>query len=444
MIFSFSKLGNGGGGGGTADAAKLLESVSAIPASGRTGNVIATNIAEHQEWMDLEDFKQSGWTGVRGICSEETWLNVRFLGHENRYNGSFNGSEWINGGPENWYSGWNVTWDGNNWTATNNDWLSVSGTTDGDTWQIDFSIAAGGVNDGWDIPQHTEVYQIIPQKTGIYQANTAGTYVNALENVEYADEADFAREATCASWGFFIRNAEGEPWQDFSHAYDQRENDMFFDGNLLKINKNGSNIPFVFNEDNIPNKPLAPVSAAPVTAEEGIVYAVQNSGETTVKQALGTSGYAYTNYVDGATGYYGIKFSYPSDWMLFVVDIDDGTHGGMGVDVRWSNGDWDFSNWGGFTVSRTGNTWTATDNAGYGYVVDGYVDGNYAYVNLNAPVSTHYGVQGISEMRVPQTVYQTAVMSEQGVSKIWKGTQAEYDALVSGGTISNSTLYVIV
>lgn len=439
MIIDFYNR-NGGSPSPTGDATEL-QPKTAIPSSGAAGTLIATNIAEHQEWQTLENFSISGWTAVRGLCSEDTWLNVRFDGYENRYNGSFNGSEWINGGPENWYSGWSVEWDGNNWTATNNDWLSVSGITDGNTWQIDFSIAAGGVNDGWDIPSNTEVYLTIPQKTGIYQANSAGTYVNALGKAEYAEEADYAREATAAYWGFFIRNAEGEPWRDLPHNYEQRDNDMFFQGNLLQINKNGRNIPLVFSEENIPSVPLSPVSAAPITSEEGIVYAVHNSGETSVKQALGTSGYAYTNYVDGATGYYGIKFSYPSDWMLFVVDIDDGTHGGMGVDVKWNNGDWDFSNWGGFTISRTGNTWTATDNQGYGYVVDGYVDGNYAYVNLNAPVSTHYGVQGISEMRVPQAIYQNAVMSEQGLGKIWKGTQQEYDAIT---TKDSSTIYIII
>ena len=439
MIFSFSKLGQGGGGGGTADAAKLLEAQASLPASGTAGNVIATNIAEHQEWMDLEDFKQSGWTAVRGLCNEDTWLNVKFDGHENRYNGSFNGSEWINGGPENWYSGWNITWDGNNWTATNNDWLSVSGTTDGDTWQIDFSIAAGGVNDGWDIPQHTEVNMIIPQKTGIYQANSAGTYVNALGKAEYADEADFAREATCASWGFFIRNAEGEPWQDLSHAYDQRDNDMFFQGNLLQIRRNGSNIPLVFDERNIPTLPLAPVSATPVTADEGIVYAVQNSGETAVKQALGTSGYTFIPYDNNANGCYGIKFD-TSNNALFVVDIDNGA-GAQMTWVKWENGAWDLTEWNDWTITTTGTSWTATDNAGFGYVVEGYVDSGYGYVITNAPVTGVYGVQGAVEKRVPQTIYQTAVMSEQGVSKIWKGSQTDYDNL---GTYDNNTIYVII
>lgn len=432
MVIDFYNR-NGGGGGGTADAAKLLEAQASLPASGTAGDVIATNIAEHQEWMDLEDFKQSGWTGVRGICSEDTWLNIKFDGHENRYNGSFNGSEWINGGPEEWYSGWNVTWDGNNWTATNNDWLSVTGTTDGDTWQIDFSIATSGVNDGWDIPSNTEVYLTIPQTVGLYQANSAGTYVNALGNAEYADEADFAREATAASWGFFIRNAEGQPWNDLHHNYEQRENDMFFQGNLLQINKNGQNIPLVFSEQNIPSVPLAPVSAAPITSEEGIVYAIHNSGETSVKQALGedTSVDSWESYDGSQTGY--TKFR-GTDYHNAIQLSNDSV-----VRFHFTGGAWDSDNCEGYTITYDGTSFTADIN---GITANGSIVDGYGVVELvGGYVIGDYGGDKHQQIAVHPAKYQTAVMSEQGIGKIVKLSQAEYDALV---TKDANTIYVII
>lgn len=455
MIIDFYNR-NGGSPSPTGDATEL-QPKTAIPSSGAAGTVIATNIAEHQEWQTLEDFTTSGWTAVRGLCNEDTWLNVRFLGYENRYNGSFNGSEWINGGPENWYSGWSVEWDGNNWTATNNDWLSVSGTTDGNTWQIDFSIAAGGVNDGWDIPSNTEVLLTIPQTVGIYQANSAGTYAEIGKYAESAETADYAREATCSSWGFFIRNSNGQPWQDMHHNYEQRQNDMYFDGHMLKINNGSENIPYVFSEENIPesvknaNHIKGTDAIPPANLQvSGNVLANKEGGIYQLSSAT-TSGWVsvYPTYVEQDIDNT-LKVRYSKDYATHMdVDI---TYNNAGAVMRLQGID-------GFDVNEWAFEWTIV-SAGTNYYqmekdFDGVtvsfeaeIDGDWMVITFNVAVAVGFTAWTDANLQQEYQFYVTdrlqevnAVMSEQGIGKIWKGTQQEYDAIT---TKDSSTIYIII
>lgn len=212
MIYSFSKLAGGGGSadlsgvvasadlsgttlnlennsGTTIDSVELsgitgdatvLEPKTALPASGDAGTVIALNKPSESNWVSFSAATQIGWTTIRGISSEDTWINLHLSPSDTWTRiGSYNGSGWLN--SEYFLTGFTITWDGNNFTATNGS-MNATGTTDGDNWQIEFDNTVDEVQDDWSIPSNDEIMVITPQEIGVYQANSAGTYENVIKD----------------------------------------------------------------------------------------------------------------------------------------------------------------------------------------------------------------------------------------------------------------------
>ena len=176
MIIDFYNR-NGGGGGGDAT---VLEPKSSIPSSGAAGTVIALNKPSESDWVSFSAATQTGWTAIRGISSEDTWINLHLSPSDTWTRiGSYNGSEWIN--SEYFLNGFTITWDGANFTATNGS-MNATGTTDGNSWKIEFDNSVDEVQDDWSIPSNDEIMEITPQEIGVYQANSAGTYENVIKD----------------------------------------------------------------------------------------------------------------------------------------------------------------------------------------------------------------------------------------------------------------------
>lgn len=319
---------------------------------------------------------------------------------------------------------------------------------DGGYWDYDPETGEPTTwNESWNEMQNTPNYQewgiANPAKIGIYQANSANTYVEFdAKKADYATEAGFARK---------IKKYQGTASSDYFNAgdmiisedYGYRPRVKTGDGDGMDYDYNAlawqGEVQDVENRLNhIQIDEVYPKEETPVYVDNGNLIAVHNSGETVVKQAYAESGFTFIPYNNNAEGCYGVKTYTPNDYMQFSVGIDNGIGEAM-VWVFWQNGDWDLSGWNDWTITTTGTSWTATD--GRGYEAEGYVDGDYAYVITNAPVSTVYGVNGVSDVRVPQTAYQTAVMSKQGVCQIWKGTAQEYAQI---STPDANTIYIII
>lgn len=295
-----------------------------------------------------------------------------------------------------------------------------------------------------DYPNYQEWGIASPAKIGIYQANSGGTYEEFdTKNADYATEAGFARK---------IKKYQGGASSDSFNAGDMIISEDYGYRPRVKMG-DGEGMDYEYEAlayqqevltlnnkvDNLKIYELTATGETPIYVDNGNLIAVHNSGETVVKQAYAESGFTYIPYNNNAEGCYGVKFYTPNDYMQFCVGINNGTDEAM-VWVFWQNGDWDLSGWNDWTITTTGTSWTATDNAGNGYVVEGYVDGDYGYVSTNAPVVTIYGVNGVSDVRVPQTVYQTAVMSKQGINQIVSISAADYAQI----TPDANTIYIVI
>lgn len=286
-----------------------------------------------------------------------------------------------------------------------------------------------------------------PAKIGIYQANSANTYVEFV--AKNADEAGFTRKL--------------KMYQGNIHSDHFKAGDMIVpnEGNYLPLVKtsegDGFDSDFIRLADGndvavlqqrINNLQIDEVYAkedTPIYVNNGNLIAVHNSGETVVKQAYAESGFTYVPMSWGdVERVYGVRQAVANGFG-YIVAIGENR---MMLNL-WYNAD-DASNpyWGydqlrndGWNVTETDSlTFTAEDPNGWGYTLSGYSDGTYVYCEWNVPAVEFYG-GGAESKRVPQSVYQTAVMSKQGVCQIWKGTQQEYDAIT---TKDSSTIYVII
>lgn len=420
--------------GSTGGDATELQPVSALPSSGEAGTLIALNKPVSYDWQSLTSQAQATWSKIRGLCSENTWFSVMF-GENLWYRiGSYNENDgWLYMG---YYmlEGFTLTWDGNNFTGDNGNGLYVTGTTDGTTWEIDFSEPTKEFGADWEIPENDEVYMTIPAEIGVYQANASGTYETIIPE---------ASEKTNILQAF--------PYALGAYTYKQGDVISLSDGRVAYVNSDGvglndfktvawsTDLDSINSRiDNLPYDRLNPMSGTPTPVNSGMVIAVANSGETSVKQALGNSGYTYVASYSYATGFYGVEFN-PSDNMQSAFGIGFNGEEDTNFNIVWNGSEWDttgfdMSDWTFYTIDT--NTWSATNG---NYTLNAYFDNGVGYLDWNAPVVSWYGGSGFYGMRVPQTIYQNAVMS-QDVMKIKKMTAADY-ALI---TPDSSTLYIII
>lgn len=285
---------------------------------------------------------------------------------------------------------------------------------------------------------------VSPAHIGIYQANSANTY---------QEVGKIAATALTANQAVKLYN---QPNADYNYG-DLVVSD--YNGSLRVYLKTGGgdldgdretlawqgdvdNLAYQFR--NLKIDTVYSHSATPVSIEEGAVFGVNNSGETSVKQAIGASGYTYLPMSWGDTGFYGVKQTAGNGFGI-VYSIGDGTNGIM-LNLWYNTDDisnpyWDYSSLqnDGWVVSETDNlTFTATDGNGWGFGLSGYTDGSYVYCDFSVPAVEFYG--GMAEWkRVEQTVYQNLVASTD-VMKIKKMTAADY-ALI---TPDANTLYIIL
>lgn len=176
------------------------------------------------------------------------------------------------------------------------------------------------------------------------------------------------------------------------------------------------------------------VSALPQTTKDGSIYAYANASGYGIAQAQsGTTGYAWVAAEDGMTG-----------WTIARVPYDVTGLGEVGVVTQTTSKPW------GFGLYWNGNTWsevTGTQVDGEfaedfdGLYVTSVRDGDYLVLTFSQAAENTWG-NSHAEFYMPSVLpnYVNAVMSND-VTKIWKGTQAQYEAL---GTYNNNTFYIIL
>ena len=307
-------------------------------------------------------------------------------------------------------------------------------------WQESWSEMINGIGfQSWGISS--------PAKIGIYQANSANTYVEIkAKNADYAKKAGFTTliKAYEDNGGDFHNDYfnTGDMIVPSSSDYRPRvktgDGDGF-DGDFESLAYQGEVNELGNRLNNLKIEEVYAKEDTPIYVDNGNLIAVHNSGETVVKQAYAESGFTYVPMGWGDTEYYGIKQSDGVGIGLYV-QVGDGTNRAW-IGLSFDGSSWDFSDMNDWSINQTDTlTWDATDNYGYGWTLNAYNDGSYNYVEFSQPVVEFYG-GSCEEKRVPQTAYQTAVMSKQGVCQIWKGTAQEYAQI---STPDANTLYIIL
>lgn len=197
---------------------------------------------------------------------------------------------------------------------------------------------------------------------------------------------------------------------------------------------------------------LEPKSSLPVESEDGVVYALSSSGYGIYQAQSSHTGYNWFN-LEGKTIPQGVitKFRVPytdtaeSDFVHIKTDAN----GSGEMNLYWhpenpENKYWDIGDPNG--MNQYSAEFSLTDYWGNSLVA--VKVGNYIEVTFGAPIyqgddtiSTSRNTEVYTEGNVAD--YKSVVMSNS-INSIVKLTQAEYDALVSGGTVDDNTFYIIV
>lgn len=428
--------------------ATVLEAKSSLPVSGEAGTVIALNKAASYEWTGFTSSVTEKWLKIKGICEENTWINVCFVNNTWVRMGSYNETDgWLFMGVYA-FDGWNITMDGNNFTGDNGNGITVSGTTDGTTWEIDFNTLVKGVEADWGYPDHTEIYIETPQEISIYQANSGGTYSNEI-NLTASAAKKLVKET--------------DPYKEFN-AGDFVISDR--DGTLRAYMKTGAGtldgdreiVAWQGNVDELGQK-VNVLAKAPKYLKGyngspseviGDTYAARDGGIRQIVSSATTSGWVscFLTYesqeVDNL-----MTIKYLSGITHIDVAI---TYNGEEASMRIQDLDgFDVNEWFcGWTIISSGTNYyeMSKDFNGETVTFEAQPDssGDYILISFDKAVSIRFGAWDSNQIGneyafyvVDKLVEANAVMS-QDVFKIVKMSAADY-ALI---TPDSSTLYIII
>lgn len=192
----------------------------------------------------------------------------------------------------------------------------------------------------------------------------------------------------------------------------------------------------------INNSVVEAVSALPTTSKDGNVYAYANASGYGIAQAQSAvTQMAWMNYPDTtevSAGFTQIRVPYTA--YSFIVEFVT-NNGSVACNLWWHGEDspnhWDASN---LDVSgQVDGEFSVTDPNGT--LITSVRSGDYLVVTFANTVTQVNAVSNLDIYRsIDAAIYTNAVMSD-AVTKIWKGTAAEYADLQS---YDNNTFYIIL
>ena len=200
-------------------------------------------------------------------------------------------------------------------------------------------------------------------------------------------------------------------------------------GNVLKVINDSDEYGWVAPDDG-----LVAVSALPQTSKDGNVYAYANENGYGIAQAQGgTSESAWVTAEDGMTGWTQARVPYDVTGLGEVGVVTSTTSKPYGFGLYWNG-----STWSEVTGTQTDGEFAEDFD---GLYVTSVRDGDYLVLTFSQVCENTWG-NSHAEFKMSTTIphYTNAVMSDV-VTKIWRGTQAEYQALP---TTDADTLYIIL
>lgn len=178
---------------------------------------------------------------------------------------------------------------------------------------------------------------------------------------------------------------------------------------------------------------LMAVSALPRISKDGSAYAYTNENGYGIVQAQGgTTELEWVTAEDSMTGWTQARVPYATNDAYVVIATETNT-GGLGFG-------WNGSSWYDAEIQTQVDGEFTQEFAG-GVICNCVREGDYLVLTFNMPCINTWSNRN-DEFKMETTIshYTNAVMSDV-VTKIWSGTQAQYDAL---GTYDNNTFYIIL
>ena len=185
-----------------------------------------------------------------------------------------------------------------------------------------------------------------------------------------------------------------------------------------------------------------PVGSVWSDSSNGPVYI---SGNEASSQFMSYRSYEQNFDANNFTGFTKLLIVSSNGGYAAVKDIAH--NDAAGINFRWNTSAWELGgDWNWETVYNEGTEFSAVTNDSYALAFHGYQDpdnNNYMIVETipETGLKMEYCEGNIYVAGMPINTYDNLVRSAD-VVKIWKGTQADYDALGSG--VTADTLYIIL
>lgn len=172
----------------------------------------------------------------------------------------------------------------------------------------------------------------------------------------------------------------------------------------------------------------------PKNAEDGAAWAYADNGEFGMRQVQGEDGVEWKSSTELNGNEQPTKFrmSTASSYAVVTYDIGECT----GNDVTWAEGAWKSS------IELTdagGGVYTGTSDCGWNITLT--EDTDYIYIEFDEAVDSFYGEEFEAEVAAKKIAN---IVTSTDIKRMVKIEQSAYDSLVSGGTVDETTFYIIV
>lgn len=315
-------------------------------------------------------------------------------------------------------------------------------------YRVDNTTAEGNIFTGTITPPHgpiNKLYQMVYDEdedalvpTEMASKTDLNGYFKAVDGTE--DQDLWAWNGWDNTWGVQHRNSIVEGGLQNAFQYDSNDGLMFL----------GRAGEYDMGWKKVDQTILKAKDTLPKQSEDGAVYALPSSGYGIVQAQSAHTGQDWFNYEGKTvpTGWTQMRVPYNDTAESNLIHFKTDANGEGQMDIYWHPEDPNDRRWDGLPdgTQQNDGEFSTTDN--WGNTIVATKVGNYIVVTFGAGVLN--GDEDMSVRRNTEiyttdaiTNYKNVVMSTT-IKEIVKLTQAEYDALVSGGTVDNSTFYVII
>ena len=315
-------------------------------------------------------------------------------------------------------------------------------------YKVENTTAEGNIFTGTITPPHgpiNKLYQMVYGEdedalvpTEMARKSDLNDYFKKEEGTE--DQDLWAYNGWNNTWGVQHRNSIIQNGLQEAFPYDENDGLVYL----------GRTEQYSIGWKKLDQTVLNAKDTLPKQSEDGAVYALPSSGYGIVQAQSAHTGQDWFNYAGKTvpTGWTQMRVPYNDTEESQLRHFKTDANGEGEMNLYWHPEDQSDRRWDGLPdgTSQNDGEFSTTDE--WGNTIVATKVGSYIVVTFGAGV-----INGEEDMEIRRNVeiyttdeitdYVNAVMSTD-ITRMVKITQSDYDALVSGGTVDNSTFYVII